>query len=86
MVDSMATSLYTKKHNEVMPENSPRGGDDHELPVVSGGHFHGHHHMDTKETNAGSQLLRYRVVAMVKILSFPSCFFSSSSFIDSIQK
>nr|AAT01414.1 iron regulated transporter [Cucumis sativus] len=65
MVDSMATSLYTKKHNEVMPENSPRGGDDHELPVVSGGHFHGHHHMDTKETNAGSQLLRYRVVAMV---------------------
>ncbi|CAK9311629.1 unnamed protein product [Citrullus colocynthis] len=65
MVDSMATSLYTKKHTEVMPENSPRGGDDHELPVASGGHFHGHHHRDTKETKAGSQLLRYRVVAMV---------------------
>ncbi|XP_023001679.1 probable zinc transporter 10 [Cucurbita maxima] len=63
MVDSVATSLYTKKHNEVMPESREDGH--HELPVVSGGHFHGHHHRDIKELNVGSQLLRYRVIAMV---------------------
>ena len=65
MVDSMATSLYTKKHTEVMPESREDGH--HELPVVSGGHFHGHHHGDIKELNVGSQLLRYRVIAMVSI-------------------
>ncbi|KAG7019426.1 Fe(2+) transport protein 2, partial [Cucurbita argyrosperma subsp. argyrosperma] len=33
--------------------------------TLSGGHFHGHHHRDIKELNVGSQLLRYRVIAMV---------------------
>ncbi|XP_023541392.1 probable zinc transporter 10 [Cucurbita pepo subsp. pepo] len=55
MVDSMATSLYTKKHTEVMPENSQGG--DQELPIIITS--------DNKEISSGSQLLRYRVIAMV---------------------
>lgn len=66
MVDSMATSIYTKKHREIMPEGSDQRGDDQEMAVASGGHFHGHHHRDAKEIGAGSKLLRYRVIAMVR--------------------
>ncbi|XP_076907629.1 putative zinc transporter 10 [Bidens hawaiensis] len=64
MVDSMATSVYTKKNTVVAAE----GGHepiDQEMAVTGGGgmHFHGHNH--GQKGAIGQQLLRYRVVAMV---------------------
>ncbi|KAL7241441.1 hypothetical protein ACSBR1_014100 [Camellia fascicularis] len=72
MVDSIATSLYSQRNRGgggVIPENSEvvvEGGDEEE--EVGGGHFHGHHHHHgaaVKEGSQATQLLRYRVVAMV---------------------
>ncbi|KAI3915378.1 hypothetical protein MKX01_035637 [Papaver californicum] len=75
MVDSMATSFYTIKNNKLMIQPTPEG--DHGLGNtpqggVSGGshfHSHGHHHGGALSSNKGApirtQLLRYRVVAMV---------------------
>ncbi|GKA23004.1 probable zinc transporter 10 [Tanacetum coccineum] len=67
MVDSMATSMYTKKNNAVSAEGGDEAvaGGDQEIAVTSGGgmHFHGHHH--GQKGAIGQQLLRYRVVAMV---------------------
>ncbi|CAA2991544.1 probable zinc transporter 10 [Olea europaea subsp. europaea] len=61
MVDSMATSIYTKKNrNGVLPESQG----DQEMAVVNNGHSHGHHHGFKLDVD-GSQLLRYRVIAMV---------------------
>ncbi|KAL9276672.1 hypothetical protein ACSQ67_025782 [Phaseolus vulgaris] len=70
MVDSLATSVYTKKsRTEIIPaESSPAGGGDREMAsAVNFGHFHGHHHHHSENKTEGqnSQLLRYRVVAMV---------------------
>ncbi|KAI4296982.1 hypothetical protein L6164_036895 [Bauhinia variegata] len=72
MVDSLATSIYNKKSRAgVIPAESNRGGgDDQEIGAANFGHFHGHghqHHHDVEvKAEAGeSQLLRYRVVAMV---------------------
>ncbi|KAL7153524.1 hypothetical protein ABFS83_04G175100 [Erythranthe nasuta] len=68
IIDSMATSVYSKKHSSgaVKPES---GGELEELPVVvqaGGGHSHGHgHHHGGKLAVEGAQLLRYRVIAMV---------------------
>ncbi|GFS36836.1 zinc transporter 10 precursor [Actinidia rufa] len=43
MVDSLATSLYSQKHNGILTEKV--GGGHQEVGVVgSGGHFHGRHH------------------------------------------
>ncbi|GKA88834.1 probable zinc transporter 10 [Tanacetum coccineum] len=60
MVDSMATSMYTKWNNSA---SADKVSGDHE--VASGAtHFHGHHHQHGP-TTIGAQLIRYRVVAMV---------------------
>ncbi|XWS19925.1 hypothetical protein CRYUN_Cryun31cG0058000 [Craigia yunnanensis] len=67
IVDSMATSIYSKKCNAgVIPtEGSPVEGGQNEMEVVNIGHFHGHHHDPKPAGNADQQLMRYRVVAMV---------------------
>lgn len=59
MVDSMATSLYTRKNGA----GAKVEAGDQEMAVSGGGHFHGH--LPPAEGIEGSQLLRYRVVAMV---------------------
>ncbi|CAI9783528.1 unnamed protein product [Fraxinus pennsylvanica] len=62
MVDSMATSIYSKKNKAgVLPETQG----DQEMAVVHTGHSHGHHHYGSKLDVEGSQLLHYRVIAMV---------------------
>ncbi|KAH9747468.1 putative zinc transporter 10 [Citrus sinensis] len=66
MVDSLATSIYSKKCNSgVIPEAGER---DQERAVASFGHVHGHAHglsPDPKDADSNQQLLRYRVIAMV---------------------
>ncbi|KAF7842537.1 fe(2+) transport protein 1-like [Senna tora] len=71
MVDSMATSFYSKKFKSgVTPELAINGGT-HQIEMVeassniNGGHSHGHHHHHHPQDQEHSQLLRYRVVAMV---------------------
>uniref|UniRef100_A0A3Q7FMQ6 Uncharacterized protein n=1 Tax=Solanum lycopersicum TaxID=4081 RepID=A0A3Q7FMQ6_SOLLC len=65
-IDSMATSLYSKKHNNarVQVQNVINGTADQELGnmVNNNVHFHSHHHGSLKD---GTKLLRYRVIAMV---------------------
>ncbi|GJW23039.1 probable zinc transporter 10 [Tanacetum coccineum] len=66
MVDSMVTSIYTKKNNAIAADHgSEVVAEDHEKAITSGGgvNFHGHHH--GQKGPIGQQLLRYRVVAMV---------------------
>ncbi|KAE8671786.1 Fe(2+) transport protein 1 [Hibiscus syriacus] len=65
MVDSMATSIYSKKCNyEINPE--VRGEQLEMAVVVNVGLFHGHHHGSKPAPgNANQQLMRYRVIAMV---------------------
>ncbi|KAF1002601.1 fe(2+) transport protein 1-like [Apium graveolens] len=67
MVDSLATSFYVRKNSVgIKPETQIEGGD-HEMAVTTG-HVHAHHHghfPQPKEGVESSQLLRYRVVAMV---------------------
>ncbi|KAK4710692.1 hypothetical protein R3W88_005205 [Solanum pinnatisectum] len=73
-IDSMATSLYSKKHNNarvINPEqvqngvhNIINGTGDQELGMVNNNvHFHSHHHGSLSKD--GTKLLRYRVIAMV---------------------
>lgn len=69
MIDSLATSLYTKKHKggEMQPESS---AGDRGMAVIEAGHSHPHGHHHGANLNAkGSQLLRYRVIAMVSTYS-----------------
>ncbi|KAI3714265.1 hypothetical protein L1987_72862 [Smallanthus sonchifolius] len=65
MVDSMATSLYTRNNNAVAAEGGEPGDQEMAAAVSNGGamQFHGHHH--GQKGPIGQQLLRYRVVAMV---------------------
>ncbi|KAL6975921.1 Fe(2+) transport protein 1 [Sarracenia purpurea var. burkii] len=67
MVDSMATSLHSRKNNDEVSPKMEAGGGDLELAAANGGggHCHGHHFQPIKEGIEGAQLLRYRVVAMV---------------------
>lgn len=73
-IDSMATSLYSKKHNNarvINPEqvqngvhNIINGTGDQEMGTVNNNvHFHSHHHGSLSKD--GTKLLRYRVIAMV---------------------
>ncbi|XP_031280876.1 probable zinc transporter 8 [Pistacia vera] len=70
MVDSLATSIYSEKCNAGGGVVIPEGERDEELAAAppSFGHMHGHsHHLDQTKTagSVGSQLMRYRVIAMV---------------------
>ncbi|BBH01279.1 zinc transporter 10 precursor [Prunus dulcis] len=70
MVDSMATSIYSKRcRTGVIPENGTVAAVevDQEMAAVGAGHghFHAHSHDIVKGGNEDSQLPRYRVVAMV---------------------
>ncbi|XP_047315770.1 fe(2+) transport protein 1-like [Impatiens glandulifera] len=63
MVDSVATSLYSKKNVAVIEVDV----EDREMDVAvstGGGHVHGHHH-GPKDLGEASKLMRYKVVAMV---------------------
>ncbi|KAB5525301.1 hypothetical protein DKX38_023050 [Salix brachista] len=69
MVDALATSMYSKKVKDgVKPESNSHGAEtDQEMAA---GHFHGHghghvHHSEAKLDGGATQLLRYRVIAMV---------------------
>ncbi|XP_015065361.1 fe(2+) transport protein 1-like [Solanum pennellii] len=63
-IDSIATSLYSKKHRAGLV--NPTGGADQEMGAVNGGHSHHHHgSLSTKDGVEGTKLLRYRVIAMV---------------------
>ncbi|TQE03439.1 hypothetical protein C1H46_010919 [Malus baccata] len=71
MVDSMATSIYSRRcRTGVIPDKgeTPALEVDQEMAVVGAGHghFHAHNHVVDKGENGDSQQLsRYRVVAMV---------------------
>ncbi|KAL4574172.1 hypothetical protein LXL04_020997 [Taraxacum kok-saghyz] len=65
MVDSMATSMYTKTNSSVSAEaDKVVVAGDHEMAAASGGGHH-HSHLNGQQGSLGTQLLRYRVVAMV---------------------
>lgn len=74
MVDSLATSIYSKKsHTGIIPVSHGEGASpepDREVGVIAAGHCHGHHHLASKGELTNSQLLRYRVVAMVSFIIF----------------
>ncbi|XVE88471.1 hypothetical protein DITRI_Ditri19aG0072300 [Diplodiscus trichospermus] len=67
MVDSMATTIYSRKcNNGVIPEGAVTvEGGQQEMAVVNTGHFHGHQHDPKPAESADQQLMRYRVIAMV---------------------
>ncbi|KAJ0016717.1 hypothetical protein Pint_11610 [Pistacia integerrima] len=70
MVDSLATSIYSQKCYAGGGVLIPEDERDEELAAAppSFGHMHGHsHHLDQTKTagSGGSQLMRYRVIAMV---------------------
>lgn len=68
MVDSMATSIYSKRcRTGVIPDNAAVEVDQEMASVGAGhGHFHAHSHDIVKGGDGDSQLPRYRVVAMVR--------------------
>lgn len=72
MVDSLATSVYSKKSNVgVNPESITHGAEPDREMASNVGHFHGHgHHYEDKLAGGAKQLLRYRVVAMVRFHDF----------------
>ncbi|XP_010242082.1 PREDICTED: fe(2+) transport protein 1-like [Nelumbo nucifera] len=74
MVDSITTSIYSRRSSmdvkpaEIEVADDEEDNRDREMGVVisSGVHFHGHCHAPIDTTTSGdSQLLRYRVIAMV---------------------
>ncbi|XP_070021971.1 probable zinc transporter 10 [Nicotiana sylvestris] len=65
-IDSIATSLYSKKHKAgVILESQGKAGDQEMGSVNTGNHVHDHHHhgsFSTKVGVDGTKLLRYRVM------------------------
>ena len=72
MVDSMATAIYSNKCKAgVAPHDQgevivSEGDQEMAMAGSTTGHFHAHHHGLVKEDGVEAQLLRYRVVAMVR--------------------
>ncbi|EEF51561.1 zinc/iron transporter, putative [Ricinus communis] len=65
LVDSMATSIYSKKCSVgVNPENE-LVQQDREMGTVNARQGHSHGHFHASKATDGQQLLRYRVIAMV---------------------
>ncbi|XP_015065436.1 fe(2+) transport protein 1-like [Solanum pennellii] len=66
-IDSMATSLYSKKHNNarVQVQNIINGTSDQELGNMVNNNMHFHSHRHGSLLKDGTKLLRYRVIAMV---------------------
>ena len=76
MVDSMATSIYSRNYGNAGFITADKDSSDSSvnegeqvIAVVSMGHLHSHHQVVIKVgiSTGGSQLLRYHVVAMVRI-------------------
>ena len=76
MVDSMATSIYSRNYCNagfITADKDSSGSSVNEgeqvIAVASIGHLHSHHQVVIKVgiSTGGSQLLRYHVVAMVRI-------------------
>ncbi|XP_059643660.1 probable zinc transporter 10 [Cornus florida] len=68
MVDSMATTIYGQKNNVGIKSESEVVRGDQETGAMRFGNLHGFHHHGHGPTTSGSvdsQLLRYRVIAMV---------------------
>ncbi|XP_062016185.1 fe(2+) transport protein 1-like [Rosa rugosa] len=69
MVDSMATSIYSRRSKAGVNPNSDGVAaaieGDQEMAVAGGGHGHFHSHNHQVKGGSESQLSRYRVVAMV---------------------
>lgn len=69
MVDSLATSLYSKQNKGgiVNPEGAAGAAAAQGDQEMGAGNLHGHHHGSISMKNGveGAQLLRYRVIAMV---------------------
>ncbi|OMO67184.1 Zinc/iron permease [Corchorus capsularis] len=66
MIDSMATSIYSRKSSAGITPVNGAGSATNDMAVVNIGQFHGHgHHHDAKPADQHQQLLRYRVIAMV---------------------
>lgn len=61
MVDSMATSVYSRKNSTGV---KPEAAGDQEMGVAAAGHYHGHGHQHGTQDES-TKLMRYRVVAMV---------------------
>ncbi|CAN1221422.1 Probable zinc transporter 10 [Linum grandiflorum] len=67
MVDSVATSVYRNKLEKTTTPTVELGGVDQEVGNFHHGHGHGHHQgMKTAGGVDGQQLMRYRVIAMVR--------------------
>lgn len=68
MVDSMATSIYSRKCRSGVKHEvvNASGVEDREMGTVNSGHFHHQHHSTDNTGDSHSRLLRYRVVAMVR--------------------
>ncbi|GKU92680.1 hypothetical protein SLEP1_g6379 [Rubroshorea leprosula] len=88
MLDSLTTSIYTQKASAgVIPGDEATGGDQGKAEEGGVGHFHGHHHHVPSNPGKGaSQLVRNRVIAMVrKNFSTDRCIYMCIIIIDSLE-
>ncbi|XP_010481654.1 PREDICTED: fe(2+) transport protein 1-like isoform X1 [Camelina sativa] len=64
-IDSLATSFYSSKNGSEIVPSASNGDQERANPMITHGHSHGHGVTLTNKDDGSSQLLRYRVVAMV---------------------